>query len=110
MPEFKEGDLVLCKKDYYITKDYSYEKIKKDRHEFLLFEKDKTYIINDFWGDEEYEILHLNNSEMGQTFYHIDKKDIDMFEEDEITNHFDDFFYTKKEMRKLKINKIDGKT
>jgi len=85
--EFKIGDQVICKKDY---------RIKKTDISFI---KNKIYIIEHvgYWDEEKKIIMYeINNWSIIST---LETHNLYL-------PNFKDLFYTKQEMRKLKINKI----
>lgn len=102
--DFNIGDKVLCKKNY---------KVKNTN---ILFLKNKTYNIEKIthWNKENnitnvimYNIINLvfrgkETPHEGWSFISTN----------EIHNlylpNFEDYFYTKKEIRKIKLNKIDN--
>jgi len=91
--EFNIGDTVICKKDF-----ENDNRIKKTA---IRFHKNKTYKISSstYW-DEEKKII----------IYDIDSWSF--VSTNEIHNLFipnlEDHFYTKKEIRKMKLNKINN--
>lgn len=96
MNEFKKGDLVLCKRDC-----YRYINNKKD---IILFNRDKLYEIirSSYWDYKSNVIIYsiYSNSNTIISFYD--------FTDNSFHNiKFSEFFYTKKEIRKLKIKKIN---
>ena len=80
----KEGDKVLCKKDY-----------GNFLNTFPYFERGKTYTIY-FKG--------LHQSEYCEIFFKIENDRYKFIK----NNNFDEYFYTKEEIRKMKLEKLNN--
>lgn len=96
--EFNIGETILCKENYVYVSD---SRLLKDDPKKVSFLKNKNYKISDFsyWDDENKIIMYqINNWSFVST--------------NEIHNlfvpKFEDYFYTKKEIRKMKLNKINN--
>lgn len=104
--EFKNGDMVICKKDF-IPRGYTLEKIRK-----IVFFKNKEYIISysGYWSPDEnlilYEIYDPNfkNVNLIESFY-ANKNDDSLLKQINLTDFYE-YFYSKAELRKMKLNKL----
>ena len=90
---YKIGDRVLCKRDYNVSLGNfsNFSRFKKDKHYKIL------YVGN---NDFSYDILI--RSERGEKFGFdlvTNNNDIDVFY---------DYFYTPDEIRKMKLERING--
>jgi len=96
--EFKIGDFVLCKKDFNEKYPFTKKIMKK------IFTKGSEYRINyaDYWNLEKsvyvygFDNLYTFYDGTGLKFETIFKN----------SPHFYNYFYTKKEIRKIKIDNI----
>lgn len=97
MIEFKKGDLVLCKKNC-----HSFIDGKKTNRS--LFNKYKLYEIkrSSYWDYKSNVIVYdiYTNSNSIVSFYDFTDNSFHDIK-------FNEFFYTKQEIRKLKIEKIN---
>ena len=93
--EFQIGDIVTCKKDFKPI-GYSLEKIRKSK---LSKNKNYTIIYSGYWNES---IIVYQLSEQPLSFYYTN-------EEFSFDPSFYEYFYNKRESRKLKLNKLyDG--
>jgi len=94
--EFKIGDLILCKKDY------------KIKNTDVAFFKNEYYevIYSGFWDEEKKIIMYeirFNfqiQTNFGWSFISTSEK------HNLHLPNIEEYFYTKKEIRRMKINKI----
>ena len=104
--EFKNVDMVICKKDF-IPRGYTLEKICK-----IQFIKNKEYKItySGYWSPDENLILYEidgnynKNVNLIRSFY-ANKNDDSLLKQLNLTD-FHEYFYSKTELRKMKLNKL----
>jgi hypothetical protein len=102
--EFNIGDVVLCKNDYK-RKPYDYLNINTSFKRPKLFIKNNYYkiIFADYWDEEKKLIIY--DIECNLKLYSF----ISTTETQNLQlSIFEDYFYTKQEIRKMKIFKIQG--
>lgn len=94
--EFKIGDTVICKKDC-----KNENRIKKIIPKWIGFFKDKEYKIEDisYWNEEKNVIM-----------YQIDNWSFVSTNETHNLHlpDFEEYFYTKQEIRRMKLNKLQN--
>lgn len=89
----KEGDFAYCKKEYINEGKIVFKKNKP----YLIFLIDDTDDIEIWLYCEEYTMPHgycgfIKNGELYNDF-----------------DYFDNYFYTEKELRRIKLEKLNGK-
>lgn len=93
--EIKVGDIVICKKNFKST-GYKIEKIR--RKEFI---KGQEYIItySDHWAGTDSVIIYQINYKV---FCFVNSDSSTIFP------YIYDYFYSKQELRKMKLNKLQN--
>ena len=90
--EFKNGDKILCKRDYHESEWYSSAKTILQDNTIPLFEEGKYYTVTNIKPN-----VWLINDEDEENFIEVNSVIMEKR-----------FFYTKKEERKLKLQKIEN--
>lgn len=97
--------IVICKKYFRSYGDTIYAEFKENKQYKFIIEKDNVYMYK---MNYTYKYIYIFGEHGGYRF-HLDKNITKEQQEKIYFPNFYDYFYDKKELRKLKLNEINNR-